>query len=143
LNGAGGVGSMMIQLATRLTGLTVIATASRPETADWVRKLGAARVADHRIPINQAIKEIGFDSVDYIAAITTTPGSASSLAAAMSPQGHITLIDNFDERDLTAVRSTTSRTTRTRRQMRKWVSKAMSASVFFDYPVSCSFASSW
>jgi zinc-binding alcohol dehydrogenase family protein len=97
LNGAGGVGSMMIQLATRLTGLTVIATASRPETADWVRKLGAARVADHRIPINQAIKEIGFDSVDYIAAITTTPGSASSLAAAMSPQGHITLIDNFDE----------------------------------------------
>jgi NADPH:quinone reductase-like Zn-dependent oxidoreductase len=77
--------------------LTVIATASRPETADWVRKLGAARVADHRIPINQAIKEIGFDSVDYIAAITTTPGSASSLAAAMSPQGHITLIDNFDE----------------------------------------------
>jgi hypothetical protein len=48
-----------------------------------------------------------------------------------------------NERDLTAVRSTTSRTTRTRRQMRKWVSKAMSASVFFDYPVSCSFASSW
>jgi zinc-binding alcohol dehydrogenase family protein len=97
LNGAGGVGSMMIQLATRLTGLDVIASASRPETAAWVRELGAMYVADHRRPIGNAIRAIGFDGVDYIAAITTTPGIAIGLADAINPQGHITLIDNFDD----------------------------------------------
>jgi zinc-binding alcohol dehydrogenase family protein len=97
LNGAGGVGSMLIQLASRLTGLTVIATASRPESAAWVRKLGAAHVADHSKPIDEAIKAIGFDGADYVAAITTTPGSVPSLVRAMNPQGHISFIDNFDE----------------------------------------------
>ena len=97
LNGAGGVGSMMIQLATRLTGLDVIATASRPETIAWVRELGARHVADHSKPIGEALKAIGFDGVDYIAAITTTPGIARGLADAINPQGHITLIDNFDD----------------------------------------------
>lgn len=97
LNGAGGVGSMVVQLATKLTGLTVIATASRPETAEWVRKLGAMHVADHSKPLDEAIKAIGFEGVDYVAAITTTAGSASDIARAMNPQGHITLIDNFDD----------------------------------------------
>ena len=97
LNGAGGVGSMMIQLATRLTGLDVIATASRPETTAWVRELGAIHVADHSRPIDEALKAIGFNGVDYIAAITTTQGSVHHLAEAMNPQGHITLIDKFDD----------------------------------------------
>jgi zinc-binding alcohol dehydrogenase family protein len=97
LNGAGGVGSMMVQLATRLTGLDVIASASRPETTAWVRALGAKYVADHSKPISEAIKAVGFDGVDYIAAITTKPGSGLGLADAMNPQGHITLIDNFDD----------------------------------------------
>jgi zinc-binding alcohol dehydrogenase family protein len=97
LNGAGGVGSMLIQLANRLTGLTVIATASRLESVEWVRKLGARYVADHSKPIDEALHAIGFSGVDYIGAITTTPGSALSLARAMNPQGHITLIDNFDD----------------------------------------------
>ncbi|MFD1560265.1 zinc-binding alcohol dehydrogenase family protein [Paraburkholderia silviterrae] len=97
LNGAGGVGSMLIQLASRLTGLTVIATASRPESAAWVRKLGAQHVADHSKPIDEALRAIGFSGVDYIGAITSTPGSAASLARALNPQGHITLIDNFDD----------------------------------------------
>ena len=97
LNGAGGVGSMTIQLATRLTGLTVIATASRPETAAWVRQLGAPHVADHSKPISEAIKAAGFDGVDYVAAITSTRGSVPDIARAMNPQGHIVLIDNFDE----------------------------------------------
>ncbi|WNC93909.1 zinc-binding alcohol dehydrogenase family protein [Paraburkholderia sp. FT54] len=97
LNGAGGVGSMLIQLANRLTGLIVIATASRPETAEWVRKLGAKHVADHSKPIDEALHAIGFTGVDYIGAITSTPGSGPSLARALNPQGHITLIDNFDD----------------------------------------------
>jgi NADPH:quinone reductase-like Zn-dependent oxidoreductase len=61
VNGAGGVGSIMIQPAARLTGLTVIATASRPETTEWVRKLGASHVADHSRPLDEAIKAIGFN----------------------------------------------------------------------------------
>jgi zinc-binding alcohol dehydrogenase family protein len=97
LNGAGGVGSMMIQLASRLTGLTVIATASRPETAAWVRKLGTEHVADHSKPIDESIKAIGFGRVDYVAAITTTPGNVPALVAALNPQGHINFIDDFDE----------------------------------------------
>jgi len=97
VNGAGGVGSIMIQLAVRLTGLTVIATASRPETTEWVRKLGASHVADHTRPLDEAIKAIGFNGVDYVAAITTTPGSVPGIVAAIRPQGHITFIDDFDE----------------------------------------------
>ncbi|MFM0169897.1 zinc-binding alcohol dehydrogenase family protein [Paraburkholderia sediminicola] len=97
LNGAGGVGSMLIQLANRLTGLTVIATASRPESVEWVRALGAKHVADHSKPIDEALQAIGFSGVDYIGAITSTPGSAHSLSRALNPQGHIALIDNFDD----------------------------------------------
>jgi NADPH:quinone reductase-like Zn-dependent oxidoreductase len=88
---------MMVQLAKHLTGLTVIATASRPETIAWVRDLGAEHVADHSKPIDEAIKAIGVAGVDYIAAITTTPGSAAGIVKAINPQGHITLIDNFNE----------------------------------------------
>jgi zinc-binding alcohol dehydrogenase family protein len=97
LNGAGGVGSMLIQLAARLTGLTVIATAARPESIAWVKELGAHYVADHSKPIDEALRTIGFEEVDYIAAITTTAGSAPALVRALKPHGHITLIDNFDE----------------------------------------------
>jgi zinc-binding alcohol dehydrogenase family protein len=97
LNGAGGVGSMLTQLASRLTGLTVIATASRPESRAWVEKLGAHYVADHSKPLDEALNAIGFDGVDYVAAITTTPGSAPALVRALKPHGHIALIDNFDE----------------------------------------------
>ena len=75
----------------------MIATASRPESVEWVRKLGAKHVADHSKPIDEALHAIGFSGVDYIGAITSTPGSAASLARAMNPQGHITLIDNFDD----------------------------------------------
>jgi zinc-binding alcohol dehydrogenase family protein len=97
LNGAGGVGSMLTQLASQLTGLTVIATASRPETREWVEKLGAHYVANHTKPLDEALNVIGFDEVDYIAAITTTPGSAPALVRSLKPHGHIALIDNFDE----------------------------------------------
>src|SRR6202007_1043370 len=88
---------MMIQLARNLTDLTVIATATRPESIAWVRKLGAEHVADHGRPIDQAVKAVGFDGVDYLAALTTVPGSGPALAAALNPQGHISFIDNFED----------------------------------------------
>ncbi len=97
LNGAGGVGSMLIQLAKKITSLEVIATASRAQSAAWVRSLGAEQVADHSKPIDEALDAIGISGVDYIAAITSTRGSAPNLARALNPQGHIALIDNFDD----------------------------------------------
>jgi zinc-binding alcohol dehydrogenase family protein len=97
LNGAGGVGSILTQLAARLTGLTVIATASRPESMAWIKQLGAHHVADHSKPIDEALQAIGIPEVDYIAAITSTEGSAPALARALRPQGHITFIDIFND----------------------------------------------
>jgi NADPH:quinone reductase-like Zn-dependent oxidoreductase len=58
INGAGGVGSMLIQMARRLTGLTVIATASRPETIAWRREMGAHHVIDHHEPLEEGLKAI-------------------------------------------------------------------------------------
>ncbi|MEI9864287.1 MAG: zinc-binding alcohol dehydrogenase family protein [Limisphaerales bacterium] len=58
IGGAGGVGSIAIQLARCLTGLTVIATASRPETQAWSREMGAHHVIDHRQPLAAQVKVI-------------------------------------------------------------------------------------
>ncbi len=65
INGAGGVGSSVIQLARQLTGLTIIATASRDETADWCRTLGAHAVVNHHDLISE-LRNAGHDAVDYI-----------------------------------------------------------------------------
>src|SRR3984957_10003347 len=66
VGGAGGVGSIAIQLARRLTGLTVIATASRPETVSWVRELGAHHVIDHRQPFAPQLAAAGVPAVDLV-----------------------------------------------------------------------------
>lgn len=64
IGAAGGVASIMTQLARRLTSLTVIGTASRPETQAWVKNLGADHVIDHAKPIAAALARIGFAAVD-------------------------------------------------------------------------------
>jgi zinc-binding alcohol dehydrogenase family protein len=96
VNGAGGVGSMLIQLANQLTDLTVIATASRPESVKWVQGLGAKHVANHNEPLDDSVRALGFAGVDYIAAVTTTPKSGPEFVRTINPQGHITFIDNFE-----------------------------------------------
>lgn len=94
LGGAGGVGSMAIQIARALTGLTVIATASRPESTAWVRDLGAHRVIDHTKPLGGELAAIGFPTVDIILALTGTAGHASVLPEIVAPEGHIGVIDD-------------------------------------------------
>lgn len=94
VGGGGGVGSVMIQLARRLTGLTIIATASRQETRDWCLKLGADHVIDHHKPLAEQLKAIGHPQVAMVAGITGTDQSAPQLADIIAPQGQFVLIDD-------------------------------------------------
>lgn len=91
---AGGVGSILVQLARRLTGLTVIGTASRPETQAWVRELGAHHVIDHSQPLAVELKRIGLDSVTHVASLTQTDQHLEQLVEALAPQGKLALIDD-------------------------------------------------
>ncbi len=100
IGASGGVGSILTQLATRLTNLTVIGTASRPETKDWVRELGAHHVIDHSQPIAAELKRIGFPTVDYIAGLTQTEAHFSQIVEAIAPQGKFSLIDDPSKLDI-------------------------------------------
>ena len=93
VNGAGGVGSILIQLARRLTGLTVIATASRPETIEWVKAMGAHHVIDHRHPLDEGLSRIGIPDVRYVASLTGTDKHLPAIAKLIAPQGKLALID--------------------------------------------------
>lgn len=88
LSGAGGVGSMAIQFA-KLAGLVVIATASRAETQDWCKSLGADYVVDHRQSIKDQLKKIGFELVDFIGNLVDTDGYWQLMGEIIVPQGHI------------------------------------------------------
>jgi zinc-binding alcohol dehydrogenase family protein len=94
INGAGGVGSILTQLARRLTGLTVVATASRAETVAWCRKMGAHHVIDHRRPLNEELKAIGIPAVEYVASLTASDQHLPAVIEAIAPQGHLALIDD-------------------------------------------------
>lgn len=94
IGGAGGVGSILIQLARRLTGLTVVATASRPESSKWCLELGAHHVIDHSKPMKDQIAALKVPPVALIAALTNTDQHFAALADIVAPQGKIGLIDD-------------------------------------------------
>src|SRR5262249_18046130 len=96
VGGAGGVGSIAIQLARKLTGLTVIATASRPQTQDWVKGLGAQHVIDHSQPFQPQLKAAGFASVDIVLALTGTQRNAAQILDVIAPQGRLGVIEGVD-----------------------------------------------
>ncbi|QNH02295.1 zinc-binding alcohol dehydrogenase family protein [Pseudomonas sediminis] len=91
---AGGVGSILTQLARRLTGLTVIGTASRPETQAWVRELGAHHVIDHSKPLSEELTRIGIGKVTHVASLTQTDQHYTQLVESLKPQGRLALIDD-------------------------------------------------
>lgn len=101
---AGGVGSVLVQLAARLTGLRVVATASRPETRQWVTRLGADDVVDHREPLSEALRAEGVDSVDLVAALTHTEDHFEEIAEAVAPQGRVAVIDDPAHLDVTLLK---------------------------------------
>lgn len=97
---AGGVGSILVQLARQLTGLTVIGTASRPDTAEWVKQLGAHHVIDHSKPLDEEIRRLGLPPVNYVASLNQTDTHFSALAELIAPQGKLALIDDPDAIDV-------------------------------------------
>ena len=94
IGAAGGVGSILVQLARQLTGLTMIGTASRPETQAWVRQLGAHHVIDHRQPLSEELQRIGIHQVTHVASLTQTDQHFAQLVEALVPQGRLALIDD-------------------------------------------------
>lgn len=92
IGGAGGVGSIAIQLAKRVAGLRVIATASRPETQNWCRDLGADYVLDHRKPLAESLSTIGITEVNYVLCLNSTEKYLPQLPAIVAPQGKVAII---------------------------------------------------
>lgn len=94
IGGAGGVGSIAIQLARALTDLTVIATASRAETRDWVKGLGAHHVIDHRQPIAPQVAALGLGAPGFVFSTTNTDQHLADIVELIAPQGRFALIDD-------------------------------------------------
>jgi zinc-binding alcohol dehydrogenase family protein len=92
--GAGGVGSILIQLARRLTGLTVVATATRAESQKWCLDLGAHAVIDHGKPMKEQIETLKLPPVALVASLTFTDQHYKAIAEFMAPQGKFGLIDD-------------------------------------------------
>jgi NADPH2:quinone reductase len=94
IGGAGGVGSITIQLARKLTDLTIIATASRDETRGWVEDLGAHHVIDHRKPLAEQVEALGLGAPGFVFSTTHTDEHISEIATLIAPQGRLALIDD-------------------------------------------------
>jgi len=105
IGGAGGVGSITIQLLKQLTNLTIIATASRPETKEWVKQLGADYVLDHREPLAPQIKQLGLNAPLYVFSTTQTDQHLSDIVELIAPQGHFGLIDDPEKLDIKPFKS--------------------------------------
>jgi NADPH2:quinone reductase len=106
IGGAGGVGSIAIQLAVKVAGLKVIATASRPESEKWVRELGAQHVINHFGDLSAQLKQLGFDNVDYVLILNDTDRHFPAAAAAVAPQGTIcTIVENAAPLDVSLLKA--------------------------------------
>ncbi len=103
IGGAGGVGSILVQLAKKLTGLTVVATASRPDTRAWAEKMGADRVVDHRNPLDAEMRALGI-APRYVAALTHTDRHFAAIVDLIAPRGHIAMIDDPQGLDIAAIK---------------------------------------
>ena len=94
IGAAGGVGSILVQLAKQVKGLTVIGTASRPESEQWVKALGADYVINHRNPIHEELGKLGINEVSHVISLNQTDQHFDSIVEALKPQGKLALIDD-------------------------------------------------
>ena len=105
VGGAGGVGSILIQLARQLTQLRVIATASRPETRAWCLELGAHAVIDHSKPLAGELKAAGIGEVEMVASLTQTGQHYAQIIESLQPQGRMAVIDDLPVLDAMALKT--------------------------------------
>ena len=100
IGAAGGVGSIMVQLARQLTGLQVIGTASRPETRAWIEELGAHEVIDHNRPLADELTRIGAAPPHYVVSLNKTDLHFEQIVEVIAPQGKFALIDDPEPIDV-------------------------------------------
>jgi zinc-binding alcohol dehydrogenase family protein len=94
MGGAGGVGSILVQLALQLTGQTIIASASRPQSQTWLRQLGVQHVIDHHQPLLPQLQAQGLGEVQRVVSLTHTDRHFEQLVEVLAPQGALALIDD-------------------------------------------------
>lgn len=104
IGAAGGVGSILVQLARQLTGLKVIASASRPDTQAWVRERGAHEVIDHSQPLTDELQRLGIADVTHVASLTHTDLHLPQIVEALQPQGRLALIDDPASLDISLLK---------------------------------------
>lgn len=100
IGGAGGVGSIAIQILRAVTDLTVIATASRPETQEWVTALGAHHVIDHSEPLPAQIDALGIGAPAFVFSTNYSEQYLAQIAELIAPQGRFGLIDDPEAFDI-------------------------------------------
>lgn len=105
VGGAGGVGSITIQLLRALTDLTIIATASRPETQDWVRECGAHHVIDHRQPMAPQVAALDLGAPGFVFSTTHSDHHLADIVELIAPQGRFGLIDDPEALDIKALKT--------------------------------------
>lgn len=101
---AGGVGSILVQLAKAITGATVIGTASRESSAEWVKNLGADYIVDHTKPLTAQIEALGIGAVTHVASLNSTDSYFESYTEVLAPFGKIAMIDDPESLDITKLK---------------------------------------
>lgn len=99
IGGAGGVGSILIQLAKKLTKLKVIASASRQETEEWAKKMGADHVVNHSNSLAEEMKALDIQP-EYVAALTHTDKHFKDIIELIKPRGKVAIIDDPESLDI-------------------------------------------
>ncbi|TGV17489.1 zinc-binding alcohol dehydrogenase family protein [Pseudoalteromonas sp. MEBiC 03607] len=94
IGAAGGVGSILVQLAKQLTNLTVVGTAARKESANWLKDLGVDHVLDHSKNLNEQRLAADLNEFDYVVSLTHTEQHLDSIIEVIKPQGKLALIDD-------------------------------------------------
>lgn len=97
IGGAGGVGSMAIQLARALTNLEIVATASRQETTAWCKDLGAHAVIDHSGDLIEGVRQAGLGTFSYILNCNNNLPYWNAMAEIIAPQGRVCLLSSTGE----------------------------------------------
>ena len=110
IGGAGGVGSMAIQLAAQVAGLHVIATASRPQSVDWCKEFGAHAVVDHFQDLVSQVRALGHTFVDYVLILNNTDQHLPAAMELIAPQGAIcSIVENTRPLDIAPLKNKSAR----------------------------------